>query len=139
MKLLYRTKHWTGRAIAILLAVATLVTVLTLGVETPAEARTAPSTSLPVIAYNRLPAEGRQTIVLIQKGGPFPYPQKDGTVFGNFERRLPKAARGYYREYTVPTPGVRHRGARRIITGSQQEYYYTGDHYKSFALVQSSR
>jgi ribonuclease T1 len=139
MNLLYRTKQWTGRAIAILLAMVTLVTVLTMGGGTPVEARTAANTSLPVIAHNRLPAEAQQTIVLIQKGGPFPYPQKDGTVFGNFERRLPKAARGYYREYTVPTPGVRHRGARRIITGSQQEYYYTGDHYKSFALVQSSR
>ncbi len=139
MGLLYRTKQWTGRAIAILLAMVTLVTVLTMGGGTPVEARTAATTSLPVIAYNRLPAEAQQTIVLIQKGGPFPYPQKDGTVFGNFERRLPKAARGYYREYTVPTPGVRHRGARRIITGSPQEYYYTGDHYKSFALVQSSR
>jgi ribonuclease T1 len=139
MKLLYRTKQWTGRAIAILLAMATLVTVLTMGAQVSVEARTNPSTSLPVIAYNRLPVEGQQTIVLIQKGGPFPYPQKDGTVFGNFERRLPKAARGYYREYTVPTPGVRHRGARRIISGTQQEYYYTGDHYKSFALVQSSR
>jgi ribonuclease T1 len=138
MNLLYRTKQWTGRAIALLLAMVTLVTVLMMG-GTPALARTAPSASFPVIAYNRLPAEAQQTIVLIQKGGPFPYPQKDGTVFGNFERRLPKAARGYYREYTVPTPGIRHRGARRIVTGSQQEYYYTGDHYKSFALVQSPR
>jgi ribonuclease T1 len=137
MKLLYRTKQWTGRAIAILLAMVTLVTVLTMG--GPVEARTAPSASFPVIAYNRLPVEAQKTIGLIQKGGPFPYPQKDGTVFGNFERRLPRAARGYYREYTVPTPGVRHRGARRIVTGSQQEYYYTGNHYKSFSLVQSSR
>ncbi|NJM46545.1 MAG: ribonuclease [Alkalinema sp. RU_4_3] len=138
MNLLYRTKQWTGRAIAVLLAMVTLVTVLTLG-GTPALARTASSTAIPVIAYNRLPTEAQQTIVLIQKGGPFPYPQKDGTVFGNFERRLPKESRGYYREYTVPTPGIRHRGARRIVTGSRQEYYYTGDHYKSFSLVQSIR
>jgi ribonuclease T1 len=137
MELLYRTKQRTERAIAILLAMVTLVTVLTIG--GPVEARTAPSAAFPVIAYNRLPTEAQQTIVLIQKGGPFPYPQKDGTVFGNFERRLPRAARGYYREYTVPTPGVRNRGARRIITGSPQEYYYTGDHYRSFALVQASR
>jgi ribonuclease T1 len=138
MDLLYRMKRWTGSAVAILLAMVTLVTVLTMG-GGPVEARTAPSAAFPVVAYNRLPVEAQQTIGLIQKGGPFPYPQKDGTVFGNFERRLPRAARGYYREYTVPTPGVRHRGARRIITGSPQEYYYTGDHYKSFALVQSSR
>jgi ribonuclease T1 len=135
MKLLHRTKQWTKRAIVLLVAMVTLVTVLTM----PVDARTAPSAAFPVVAYNRLPLEAQQTIGLIQKGGPFPYPQKDGTVFGNFERRLPRAARGYYREYTVPTPGVRHRGARRIITGSPQEYYYTGDHYKSFALVQSSR
>jgi ribonuclease T1 len=138
MNLLYRTKQWSSRTIALLLTIVTLVIVLTTGT-TAVEARTNPSAAFPVIAYNRLPAEAQQTIVLIQKGGPFPYPQKDGTVFGNFERRLPRAARGYYREYTVPTPGLRHRGARRIVTGSQQEYYYTGDHYKSFALVQSLR
>jgi ribonuclease T1 len=138
MSLLRSTKQWTRRAIALFLAMLALTTVLIMGGGGPVEARTA-NGSVPVIAYNRLPAEAQQTIVLIQKGGPFPYPQKDGTVFGNFERRLPKAARGYYREYTVPTPGVRHRGARRIVTGGRQDYYYTGDHYKSFSLVQSSR
>ena len=78
----------------------------------------------------------KTTIGLIERGGPFPYPQKDGTVFGNFEKRLPVAARGYYREYTVPTPGTRNRGARRIIASQQREYYYTGDHYATFALIQ---
>jgi hypothetical protein len=58
-----------------------------------------------------------QTLRLIQQGGPFPYPRKDGSTFGNFERRLPSQPRGYYREYTVPTPGSRDRGARRIIAG----------------------
>lgn len=89
--------------------------------------------TIPTVSINKLPPEAKKTIYLIQKGGPFPYP-KDGTVFGNFERRLPAQPRGYYREYTVPTPGVRHRGARRIVAGGQ-EFYYTGDHYKSFSRV----
>lgn len=80
-----------------------------------------------------LPAEAARTIVLIQRGGPFPHRQ-DGTVFGNREQRLPQRPRGYYREYTVPTPGASNRGARRIITGGKpvETWYYTADHYQSF-------
>ena len=80
-----------------------------------------------------LPAEARQTLSLIQRGGPFPHRQ-DGDVFQNREGRLPRQARGYYREYTVDTPALSHRGARRIVTGGQppREYYYTDDHYESF-------
>lgn len=74
------------------------------------------------------------TIALIQRGGPFPYPHKDGTTFYNREGRLPAQSQGYYREYTVPTPGVSHRGARRIVTGGHPPtvYYLTVDHYDSF-------
>lgn len=86
------------------------------------------------VPRDRLPAEARKTLDLIDKGGPFPY-EKDGTVFGNYENRLPKQTRGYYREYTVPTPGARNRGARRIITGTHAERYYTGDHYETFEAV----
>ncbi len=80
-----------------------------------------------------LPAEARQTLERIQRGGPFPHRQ-DGSVFQNREGRLPRQARGYYREYTVDTPGLDHRGERRIVTGGQppREYYYTDDHYESF-------
>ena len=75
-----------------------------------------------------------QTIYLIQQGGPFPYPEKDGTTFYNREGRLPQKSRGYYKEYTVPTPGVSHRGARRIVTGGYppEVYYLTVDHYETF-------
>lgn len=78
------------------------------------------------------------TLALIQQGGPFPYPDKDGTTFGNRENRLPAEARGYYREYTVPTPGVSHRGARRIVTGGNPPtvYYLTLDHYDSFSKLE---
>lgn len=89
----------------------------------------------PAVTVDRLPPEARSTINLIRKGGPFPY-AKDGTVFRNRERRLPQAATGYYREYTVKTPGSRDRGARRLITGRGGEIYYTGDHYASFVRVQ---
>ena len=78
-----------------------------------------------------LPAEALTTLELIRKGGPFPY-AKDGAVFVNREAVLPKERRGYYREYTVKTPHVRTRGARRIIWGAGGEYYYTDDHYNHF-------
>jgi ribonuclease T1 len=81
-----------------------------------------------------LPKEGQAVLLTIKQGGPFPYKQ-DGTVFGNFERRLPEKSRGYYREYTVPTPGLRNRGARRIIAGRGGEYYYTADHYNTFQRI----
>lgn len=84
-----------------------------------------------------LPKEARDTLSLIRKGGPYPY-SKDGTTFSNRERLLPKQPRGYYREYTVKTPGSRDRGARRIICGGaqQSECYYTADHYASFRRIQ---
>src|SRR5262245_44811612 len=72
------------------------------------------------VSAARLPAEARQTIALIRKGGPFPH-DRDGIVFGNFEKRLPAQARGYYREYTVRTPGESSRGARRIVAGKGGE------------------
>ncbi|WP_424214740.1 ribonuclease domain-containing protein [Streptomyces sp. BI20] len=81
-----------------------------------------------------LPREARDTLALIDKGGPYPHRQ-DGTVFGNFERLLPKKQRGYYHEFTVRTPGSRDRGARRIVTGGGGEFYWTADHYKSFEAV----
>jgi ribonuclease T1 len=83
-------------------------------------------------------AQVDNTIALIQQGGPFPYPNKDGTTFYNREGRLPAQSQGYYREYTVPTPGVSHRGARRIVTGGNPPtvYYLTVDHYDSFQRLQ---
>jgi ribonuclease T1 len=85
-----------------------------------------------------LPREAQATLVLIKQGGPFPF-EKDGAVFGNYEAKLPKKARGYYHEYTVKTPGARNRGARRIISGGNYErksdYFYTDDHYQSFKKI----
>ncbi len=96
------------------------------------------SGGLQVISVAELPREAQQTIALIRQGGPFPY-EKDGSVFGNYEKVLPQQKRGYYREYTVKTPRARNRGAKRIITGGEQakprEYYYTADHYRSFKRV----
>ncbi|MFV0370815.1 MAG: ribonuclease domain-containing protein [Azonexus sp.] len=86
------------------------------------------------IAAAQLPAEARQTLALIKQGGPFPY-ARDGIVFNNFEKRLPQQPRGYYREYTVKTPGRRDRGPRRIVAGKAAEYYYTEDHYASFRRI----
>lgn len=86
------------------------------------------------IAAVDLPVEARTTLQLIENNGPFPF-QRDGVVFGNYEKCLPLKQRGYYREYTVPTPGLKTRGARRIITGSGDERYYTADHYNSFRRI----
>jgi ribonuclease T1 len=86
------------------------------------------------IRVGELPREARATLELIQAGGPFPHPQ-DGRVFSNRERLLPENRRGYYREYTVRTPGVRGRGARRIVAGGGGEFYYTVDHYRSFMRI----
>ena len=85
-----------------------------------------------------LPSEARDTISLVQEGGPYPYPDNDDARFGNYEGVLPDEELGYYREYTVDTPGVSHRGARRIVTGGEGEpevWYYTDDHYESFCEV----
>lgn len=100
------------------------------------------ATGLPEVVLAELPPEARTTLDLIKKGGPFPY-RRDGTMFGNREHRLPQRPRGYYSEYTVPTPGARNRGARRIIAGrgphgdpaTSGEYYYTGDHYETFQRI----
>lgn len=90
------------------------------------------------VAVAELPRQAVETYHLIHQGGPFPY-EKDGTVFGNRERLLPANKRGYYREYTVPTPGARNRGARRIVCGgaprTPDACYYTADHYASFRRI----
>lgn len=89
---------------------------------------------LPEVRESALPVEGRRVLELIRAGGPYRYSQ-DGQAFGNFERILPRRDRGYYREYTVPTPGEPDRGARRIVAGAGGEKYYTDDHYASFTFI----
>jgi len=90
------------------------------------------------VAVAELPRQGAQTYGLIYQGGPFAH-EKDGVVFGNRERLLPAQKRGYYREYTVTTPGSRDRGARRIVCGGQPRTpdtcFYTADHYASFRKI----
>ena len=98
-----------------------------------------PAEGVGTVALAALPLEAQRTQRLIRAGGPFPY-AKDGGVFGNFERQLPHRERGFYREYTVETPGARDRGARRIVCGGKQPVepdacYYTADHYASFKLI----
>jgi ribonuclease T1 len=100
----------------------------------PASAQKDPRPAVGVIAVAELPREARATLALIRKGGPFPY-ARDGAVFGNREAILPHQKRGYYREYTVKTPGERTRGARRIVAGAGGDFYYTPDHYGSFMRI----
>ena len=104
-----------------------------------AQAKTPPPAALQTVARAELPAQAQTMMTLIEQGGPFKY-DKDGTVFGNREKILPARQRGYYREYTVKTPGERSRGARRIVCGGQQPRapdacFYTDDHYGSFRQI----
>ena len=99
-----------------------------------AQAQFSPAPAAGEIPAAELPREARQTLALIRKGGPYPY-AKDGTIFGNREARLPRQKRGYYREYTVRTPGERTRGARRIVAGRAGDFWYTDDHYATFRRI----
>ena len=100
--------------------------------------KSGPADAAVAVRVAELPHQARETYGLIRQGGPFPY-DKDGTVFGNRERLLPIEKRGYYREYTVKTPGSRDRGARRIVCGgparTPHACYYTADHYASFRKI----
>ncbi|WP_051343443.1 ribonuclease domain-containing protein [Pseudonocardia spinosispora] len=106
----------------------------------PAPSKDAPgaaASKLKVQSLCALPPEAAQVWHTIETGGKFAY-SRDGIVFNNAEKRLPLEARGYYHEYTVPTPGSKDRGARRLITGQEHELYYTADHYSSFVVVDAA-
>jgi ribonuclease T1 len=140
--------QWTGRyrnslvslmALVVLLAIWWLPRVTT-GDNAP-EPRNPPTSStadpasgLPIVDVGSLPAEASATLALIDAGGPFPY-DEDGGVFRNEERVLPDQDRGFYREYTVETPGSDDRGARRIVSGHDGTFYWTGDHYRTFSRI----
>jgi ribonuclease T1 len=125
--------------IAVVCAIALAITVL-VGTSSVARESTPKVLSISEMSAGELPVQGRDTLVLIRKGGPFPY-AKDGSIFGNRERMLPKQARGYYKEFTVKTPGSRDRGARRIVCGGdttsaqKSSCYYTADHYATFKRI----
>jgi ribonuclease T1 len=117
---------------------AALLAFLALAPCAPAAEAGATPGALPEVALAALPAEAREVHALIHRGGPFPY-DRDGVVFGNREKLLPLQPRGYYREYTVRTPGANNRGARRIVCGGKpaapDACYYTDDHYRSFRRI----
>ncbi|MDP2695260.1 MAG: ribonuclease domain-containing protein [Gallionella sp.] len=102
--------------------------------DTVGQAEPVKQSGLPVITVAELPAEARDALQTIKQGGPFAY-DRDGAAFKNYERILPQQPRGYYREYTVKTPGARNRGARRIVCGPPVECYYTADHYQTFKRI----
>jgi ribonuclease T1 len=108
------------------------------GVQARAPAPADSASAASGITVSELPRQGTETYERILKGGPFAH-EKDGVVFGNRERLLPQKTRGYYREYTVTTPGARNRGTRRIVCGGQPKTpdtcYYTADHYASFRKI----
>ena len=130
-----RPDGWRQLWQSALLGLACLVTATAAGAFQPGTG------GFQTIEHGDLPRQGQAVLKLIKAGGPFPY-EKDGSVFGNRERLLPKHKRGYYREYTVATPGLNHRGARRIVCGGENTRapdacYYTKDHYASFKLIVS--
>jgi ribonuclease T1 len=131
---------YVGAAVALVVAVVAAVTLIVhfarpdTGSAPPPAGVATPVSGLPTVTVQELPKEAVATLALIDKGGPFPY-EKDGATFGNLEGLLPQQQRGYYREYTVPTPGSRDRGARRLVVGRGGDVYYTADHYESFRQV----
>ncbi len=128
-------KRWTGQCTGLVRQME--IVLLTLGLLSASPAQ-ASGGQVPTISLQALPAPGVETYRNIQRGGPFPY-EKDGVIFGNRERFLPMQKRGYYREYTVKTPGSRDRGAQRIVCGgpatAPDACYYTADHYASFRMI----
>jgi len=104
------------------------------GARSAALAPSQATSNLPTITVAKLPPQAIDTLQLINSGGPFPY-ERDGVTFQNREGLLPKEPQGYYREYTVITPGSRDRGARRVVAGGDGERFYTDDHYDSFREV----
>lgn len=131
-----RARGVHGLSVLVRRGMGWLFVVLALVVATllPATARGPQDKPVPDIAAADLPREGRETLALIRRGGPFSY-SRDGVEFGNREKRLPLQAKGYYREYTVKTPGSKDRGARRIVAGTRDEFYYTDDHYRTFRRI----
>ena len=131
-----------------LLALIALVLALAIGYaikaarsDDPTPRQSATSTAAPAQSapLSSLPKQVADTLALIERDGPFPYPRNDGAVFHNNEHELPSEPGGYYREYTVTTPGSADRGARRLIAGKNGELYYTADHYASFVRVDTTR
>ncbi|MEY3995753.1 MAG: hypothetical protein RL344_96 [Pseudomonadota bacterium] len=126
--------------------ISTVNTISTINNHTTNNANSLSATAIAgfdTLGVTELPKEGQQTLRLIQAGGPFPYSQKDGSIFSNRERKLPFKPRGYYSEYTVKTPYAKNRGARRIVAGQGKtgspatsgEYFYTEDHYATFKQI----
>jgi len=126
-----------GDALNRMLRLAAALAVAAAVMAAPAQGRTTAAESPPV-TLAELPKEARAVDAAIRAGGPFRY-ERDGVVFGNFEKLLPVKPRGYYHEYTVPTPGAKNRGARRIVCGgaktAPEACYYTDDHYQSFRRI----
>jgi ribonuclease T1 len=137
----YLTSRAVKALLALVVAVLGTVGLATVSVAAPvahpaaAQVACGNTSGYKKVNLSSLPAQAATTVKLIKQGGPFPYPKNDGVVFRNDEHILPLCSSGYYHEYTVPTPGSSTRGARRMITGAAGEYFYTGDHYKSFSLV----
>jgi guanyl-specific ribonuclease Sa len=121
-----------------LVALVVLVAALAVGYGVRALQTSSTPSAVPTVALSSLPPQVAATVALIRAGGPFPYPANDGVTYHNLERHLPAEPDGYYREYTVPTPGATDRGARRIIAGGGH-FWYTADHYASFVHVDVSR
>ena len=131
-----RRARVAGAAVCALIALAALAWWVTRADVRPAP----PPGAVPGCSLASLPPQARDTVRLVQDGGPFRYPRHDGVVFANREGHLPAQARGYYHEYTVVTPGARNRSMRRIVTGGQPltdppQYFYTADHYDSFCAI----
>ncbi len=130
----------TSKAIPTLVAGVVIVAAGIFGIDLATDQDAEQASAQATCAVAELPAEATDTIADIYSGGPFDYPDNDGAHFGNYEGHLPDERSDFYREYTVETPGLNHRGARRIVTGGDpadnpEVFYYTDDHYETFCEV----
>ncbi|WP_375490081.1 ribonuclease domain-containing protein [uncultured Jatrophihabitans sp.] len=139
MRRLRRTRRPLVALVALLAALAIGYGIRAAGSGSSGQHATPGASASAPVALSSLPPQAAQTVALIDRGGPFPYPRNDGVVFHNDEHHLPREPDGYYREYTVPTPGSPDRGARRLVRGQDGRFWYTGDHYASFQEVDVRR
>ena len=139
MRRLRRTRRPLVALVALLAALAVGYGIRAAGSGSGQRAATPSASAGAPVALSALPVQVAQTVTLIERGGPFPYPRNDGVVFHNDEHLLPREADGFYREYTVPTPGSPDRGARRLVRGQDGRFWYTGNHYASFQEVDVRR
>jgi ribonuclease T1 len=93
------------------------------------------------IGSGNVPTKALKVLKYVRENGVAIEGYVGGRKFGNYEGLLPKkdasGKRINYQEWDVnPKTEGKNRGKQRLITGSDEKAYYTGNHYASFVLVE---